>query len=79
MTREMLETELRTAGVPQYAYNLTGQGRTDERLCLERFGDRWNVFYLERGIKTTDIYFDSEKEACHYLYEKLMEYAVKMR
>lgn len=79
MTREMLEKELRTAGVPKYAYNLTGQGRTDERLCLESVGNRWNVYYLERGIKTTDIYFDSEKEACYYLFDKLMEYKIKMR
>ena len=36
MTRETLEKKLKEAGVPDYKYNLTGKGRNDERLCLEK-------------------------------------------
>lgn len=36
MTRETLEKKLKEAGVPDYKYNLTGKGRNDECLCLEK-------------------------------------------
>lgn len=36
MTKEILEKKLKVAGVPDYIYNLTGKGRNDERLCLEK-------------------------------------------
>ena len=34
MTREVLEKKLKIAGIPDYIYNLTGQGKKDECLCL---------------------------------------------
>ena len=46
MTREMLEKKLKIAGVPDYIYNLSGQGKKDERLCLEKIHDKWFVYYL---------------------------------
>ena len=54
MKREELKKELVQAGVPDYMYNLTGIGRTDERLCLEKNENGWMVYYMERGIKTTN-------------------------
>ena len=36
MTRDTLEKELKKAGVPDYIYNFTGQGKKDECLCLEK-------------------------------------------
>ena len=30
------------------------------------------VYYLERGIKTTNEIFDSENDACQFLYDQLM-------
>lgn len=60
-------------GVPKELYNLEGKGRKDERFCLEYTGDKWNVFYVERGCRTTDLFFDSEEEACLYLYKELIE------
>lgn len=54
MTREVLEKKLKIAGIPDYIYNLTGQGKNDECLCLEKIQDKWSVYYLERGIKTTN-------------------------
>lgn len=72
MTREMLEKALKIAGVPDYIYNLTGQGKKDEHLCLEKIKDKWSVYYLERGMKTTNEFFESEDEACQFLYDQLM-------
>ena len=72
MTREVLEKKLKIAGIPDYIYNLTGQGKNDECLCLEKIQDKWSVYYLERGIKTTNEIFDSENDACQFLYDQLM-------
>ncbi|MBP3458387.1 MAG: hypothetical protein J6K58_04195 [Lachnospiraceae bacterium] len=72
MTRGILEKKLKKAGVPDYVYNLTEQGKKDERLCLEKIKDKWSVYYLEKGIKTTNEFFDSEDDACQFLYEQLM-------
>ena len=41
-------------GVPSMVYNLDGNGRTDERFCLEFINNEWKVYFVERGIKTTD-------------------------
>lgn len=72
MNIEILEKELKIAKVPDYVYNLTGKGKKDERLCLEKIKDKWSVYYLERGMKTTNEFFDSEDEACQFLYDQLM-------
>ena len=73
MTRETLEIELKKAEVPDYIYNLTGQGKKDECLCLEKIGDKWSVYYLERGVKTTNEIFDTENDACQFLYAELLD------
>ncbi len=51
-------------------YNLDGNGRTDERFCLEFINNEWKVYFAERGIKTTDEKFLSEEEACQFIYEQ---------
>ena len=33
---------------------------------------KWSVYYLERGIKTMNGLFDSEDEACRFLYARLI-------
>lgn len=59
--------------VPKELYNFDGTGRKDERFCLEYVKGKWNVFYIERGCKTMDLVFDSEEEACLFLYKELLE------
>lgn len=73
MTREELEKKLKMAGVPDYVYNLTGKGRKDECLCIEKNQDKWFAYYLERGIRTTNEIFNSEEEACDFLYSQLLD------
>ena len=72
MNKLVLEEKLKEAKIPEYMYNLTGEGRTDERFCLEKKKTKWSVYYAERGIKTTNLSFDSEEEACQYIYNQLV-------
>lgn len=71
----MKKNELRNAlmhiGVAPMFYNLDGNGRTDERFCLEFVNNEWSVYYSERGVKTTNIRFSSEEDACQFIYEQL--------
>ena len=72
MNRYQLERKLQDNFVPNYLYNLYGTGRTDERLCLEKISDdKWQVYYEERGQKTSVWEFESEDEACRYIWEEL--------
>lgn len=68
-----LEERLRLEGVPEYLYNLKENGRTDERFCLQKMDGKWNVYFSERGIKTTDEFFDSEDMACQFLLKQLLD------
>ena len=71
MTINELKKKLIEMGIPSAVYNLDGNGRTDERFCLELINDEWIVYFSERGIKTTNKKFVSEEEACQFIYEQL--------
>ena len=43
--------------VPNFYYNIEGTGRDDERFYLNKDEHGWNVYYAERGCKTTKIEF----------------------
>lgn len=71
MNKQKLIIKLKRARIPDYLYNLDEVGRDDERLCLKKINDKWNVYYCERGVMTTNILFDSEDEACEFIYNRL--------
>lgn len=71
-TTEELGKALEMAGVPRHRYNLSGQGRTDERLCLKHQQGKWTVDFVERGVRTTCEVFDTEDQACRFLYKQLL-------
>lgn len=73
MDVSMLQKALQELQIPQHLYNIDGKGRDDERLCLSCADGKWTVYYAERGVKTTNIVFDTESEACTYMYQKLYE------
>ena len=73
LNRENLAKKLRIARVPDHMYNLNGKGQTDERFCLKKLDNQWQVYYSERGVKTTNKIFDSEKDACQYIYDQLTD------
>lgn len=45
----MLEKELKVAGVPDYVYNLTGYGKKDDRLCMEK-SEKSGLFIIWKGV-----------------------------
>ncbi|MDD6481802.1 MAG: hypothetical protein PUF65_06005 [Lachnospiraceae bacterium] len=71
MTVFELRRELERRGIKAFEYNLDGKGRTDERICLAEKDGKWEVYYAERGVKTTDEYFDTQEEACQFIYDML--------
>lgn len=70
MKKNELRDILTDMGVPDWLYNLDGNGRTDERFCLEFIDNEWSVYFSERGVKTTNKKFASEEEACRFIYEQ---------
>lgn len=74
MNKVELKNILANKKIPTYVYNLDEVGRDDERLCL-RFADgKWNVYFSERGVKTTNLFFDSEDDACKYILHEIESY-----
>jgi len=71
MKREELRRLLAANGVRDDAYELSG-GDVDEAYVLGKERGRWVVFYSERGLRSGVQRFQSEDEACRYLYEELL-------
>ena len=74
MNKRELKERFQREGIPECYYNLDGVGRKDERLCLEYSNGEWHVYYLERGIRTSDDVFPSEEAACEYIYKEIVEW-----
>ncbi len=52
-------------------YSLEG-GLPNEAYCLAQNEDNWEVYYSERGVRTSLGVFDNEEEACDYFYNRLV-------
>lgn len=72
MRRHELKLKLIENGVPDDMYSLEG-GHPNEAYCLNKNGPVWEVYYSERGIKTGLRQFESEEQACDYLYESIID------
>lgn len=69
-----LRKELKKRKIPDYYYNLRQRGRHDERFSIARLEDGgWEVYYMERGGKTTDRIFDTAEAACRYMISELTD------
>ncbi len=68
-----LKKALKKAKIPTEFYNLNGKGRDDERICLIEEDEKWVVYYSERGVRTTERFFETEEAACKYIFETLMD------
>lgn len=64
-------------GIPSDAYSLEG-GLPNEAFCIghDPDGNRWEVYYSERGRKSGLRTFDSEDEACSYFIDIMREAGV---
>jgi hypothetical protein len=64
-----LKTKLDSPGINENFYSLDGQ-LLPGRLVLYHSYENWNVFYFdERGNRNDEVTFQSENEACQYIYE----------
>lgn len=73
MNRTELKKILEQNNVPNYVYNFDPQGQKDERFTLVCEDGLWHVYYVERGVKTTDESFESEAAACEYLRSAILD------
>lgn len=56
--------------VPRELYSLKG-GLPNESYCIEQVNGQWEVYYSERGSKSSLKFFDTEEKACLYLYKSV--------
>ena len=72
----MIKSELKKLlvqnNVKTDSYSLDG-GLPNEAFCLNKFSGVWEVYYSERGCKSGLKEFNSEDEACKYLYKLMLQ------
>lgn len=72
MNRFELSEKLTASNVDARFFSIDGTCK-DESLTLEnRSPDTWVVFYSERGLRTGEMFFGSESEACEYMLKTLL-------
>jgi hypothetical protein len=73
MNREELKKALDKEGVNPHYYSLNGLagGPYDGTSILEKEGNKWLVYYFERGSKWDMQIFLTEDEACRYMFRIL--------
>lgn len=72
MTKNDLRQKLFTENIPKDTYSLDG-GLPNEVYCLNQNGNKWEVYYSERGQKSGGKCFKTEDEACNYFYKSLIQ------
>lgn len=71
MDRESLKALLDAEGVDPSAYSLDG-GMPFEAYVLERRPSDWAVYFSERGLRSGEVVFQSEDEACAHLLDLVL-------
>lgn len=71
MTKTELKQNLVRENIPADIYSLEG-GLANEVYCLGKNGDVWEVYYSERGQKTSLEFFQTEDVACEFFYNWLV-------
>jgi len=71
MNIHQLELKLKSENFPVHAYSLNG-GYPNEAFCIGQNNGKWEVYYSERGNKSSLKIFDTEEEACVCLYNWLV-------
>jgi hypothetical protein len=71
VNRGALRDALGAAGVRSDAYCFDSSMPT-EQYCLNYDGRVWEAFYGERGLKTSLQTFETESDACDYLYQLIL-------
>lgn len=69
---EMLNL-IKSNNIPDDAYSINKKLQ-DESLCMQKNDNFFEIFYYERGIKTSIHIFKNEDKACEYFMKKLNEW-----
>jgi hypothetical protein len=70
VNRQDLKKLLDSRGVDPRRYNLDG-GLDNDTLCIKRQGNRWCVYYTERGEQFDRRCYPTEDEACQDLLARM--------
>jgi hypothetical protein len=70
LTLKELEIRLVASKIPKLAYCLTG-GLPNEAYTIENAGDKWLVYYSERGQRRGLKEFQSEEAASDYFFDMI--------
>ncbi|MEZ5306254.1 MAG: hypothetical protein R2684_03815 [Pyrinomonadaceae bacterium] len=70
MKIEELREKLLKEDVDKVHINILTTGDGDDRFCIDRNGDCWEVFFVERGIRREpEFSSEIESEACQYYFD----------
>jgi len=58
--------------VSEDVYSLE-RGLPNEKYCSSNENSKWQVYYSERGVKCQIREFNTEEDACEYLYNKVIK------
>ncbi|RYY76283.1 MAG: SPOR domain-containing protein [Gammaproteobacteria bacterium] len=54
--------------------NFAVMGRTSDAFCLDKKGEKWSVFFCERGSDSAPIFSsDSEEETCEFFFNYIIK------
>jgi len=72
LTSSRLAVMLQDQGYPSTSYGIGRRGKyQDQAFVLEQWGNRWVVYYTERGVKSDIRKYASEDAACRDLLARL--------
>lgn len=72
MNKLELRKKLKKKRILESAYSLDGGLPGDKYVLSDDGYGTWSVYYSERGERIGEKRFNSESEACIYLFEKLL-------
>lgn len=70
-----LQQKIDEMNVPSDSYSILKGGLPNEQLCIVKNETGWEIYYSERGEKSSINVFDDETSACEYFLEKLKKYS----
>ena len=73
MNQQELRAFLDREGVPRAWYALEGDRPGYEATTLERVGDAWEVFFIERGVRIVLGRYDTQDEACDFIAAEMVK------
>lgn len=75
MTVYELSKALKSLRIPSFIYNIDilGKGLQDQRVCLTKEGEVWNVFMSERNHRFGLKQYKSEADACEDVLKRVLD------